>query len=89
MTLKLVTDSNIVELDTPNYGDVPACLRRLADEIEADTHGDIFRAVVCLQVEDGSLGISKLGENCSAYELMGLFIAAMLRVFADDAISDE
>lgn len=88
MTLKLVSDSNVVDLDTPNYGDVPACLRRMADEIEADIHGDIFRAVMVLQTEDGALAISKLGECCSAYELMGLFEAAKLRVFADDAIDE-
>jgi hypothetical protein len=88
VTLKLVHDANVVPLDTPNYGDVPGCLRRLAEEIEADTHGDIFRAVMVLQTDCG-IAISRLGECCTAYELMGLFEAAKLRVFADDAIPDE
>jgi hypothetical protein len=88
MTLKLVHDSNVVELDTPNYGDVPACLRRLADEIEQAIHADVFRAVVVLQTDE-ALSLATLGESSSAYELMGLFEAAKLRVFADDAIDDE
>jgi hypothetical protein len=53
VTLQLVHDANVVALDTPNYGDVPGCLRRLAEEIEADTHGDIFRAVMVLQTDAG------------------------------------
>lgn len=88
MSLKLVHDSNVVSFDGPNYGDVPGCLRRLADEIEAGIHGELFRAVLILQAEE-SLALAKLGEATTPYELMGLFEAAKLRVFADDAIPDD
>jgi hypothetical protein len=87
MTLKLVHDSNVVELDTPNYGDIPGCLRRLADEIEQGVFGDVYRLIGLLEAD--GLAILRLGEITSAYELMGLFEAAKLRVFADDAIADE
>jgi hypothetical protein len=40
-------------------------------------------------VTGAGLSIHVKGENCSSYELMGLFEAAKLSVFADDAIPDE
>jgi hypothetical protein len=42
-----------------------------------------------LIVYDGTLSIHISGESCSPYELMGLFEAAKLRVFADDCTGDE
>jgi hypothetical protein len=62
MTLKLVADSTVVPLDVPNYADVPSCLRRLADEIEAGTHGDVFRTIALIEREHG-LGIIRLGRD--------------------------
>jgi hypothetical protein len=78
----------VVELDTPNFGDVPACLRRLADEIEQGAHGEVYRLVGIIE-NDVGIAITRLGEITSAYELMGFFEAAKLRVFADDAIDGE
>jgi hypothetical protein len=43
--------------------------------------------VFVLVTEDG-LSIHVKGENCSPYELMGIFESAKLRVFAEDAIED-
>lgn len=86
MTLKLVSD-NTVELPVVSVSDVPANLRLLADTIE---RGDIggLRSCIFVMVLDTGLSIHVKGENCSSYELMGLFEAAKLRVFADDAIED-
>jgi hypothetical protein len=86
MTLKLVSD-NTVELPIINVADIPANLRLLADTIERGDAGEI-RSCVFVLVTDGGLSIHVKGENCSSYELMGLFEAAKLRVFADDAIED-
>lgn len=88
MSVKLVADNTVVPLDVPNYADVPSCLRRLADEVEAGTHGDVFRTIALIEREDG-IAIVRLGEITTAYELMGLFEAAKLRVFAEDFIEDE
>jgi hypothetical protein len=87
MTLKLVADNTVSELPIVNVGDVSANLRLLADTIE---RGDVtdLRSCIHILVTDGGLQIHVSGENCSSYELMGLFEAAKLRVFAEDAIED-
>jgi hypothetical protein len=86
MTLKLVSD-NTVELPIVNVADVAANLRLLADTIERGDLTDV-RTCIFVLVTDEGLSIHVKGENCSPYELMGLFEAAKLRVFADDAIED-
>jgi len=85
MTLKLV--SNVEELGVYNFQDIADCARRFADQLEAGEQGDPFRVVIVTQSDIG-IGIGVWGENTSPYELMGLFEAAKLRVFADDAIED-
>ena len=87
MTLKLVSD-NTVELPIINVADIPANLRLLADSIE---RGDVegVRSCIFVMVRDDGLSIHVKGENCSSYELMGLFESAKLRVFADDLIDGE
>lgn len=87
MTLKLVSD-NVTELPVGNLMDIGGMARRYADDIDRGEYGDVERAVVITQLSDGSLNIMGWGENTNAYELMGLFEAAKLRVFADDAIED-
>lgn len=84
--LKLVAD-NTVELPIVNVSDVPANLRLLADTIERGDVADL-RSCIFVMVTDCGLSIYVKGENCSPYELMGLFEAAKLRVFADGAIED-
>jgi hypothetical protein len=88
VTLKLVSD-NTVELPVGNLMDIGGMARRFADDAEAGDHGDILRTVVVVQNEDGALRILGWGENTSSFELMGLFEAAKLRVFADDLIHDD
>jgi hypothetical protein len=85
MTLRLV--ENVSELPITNIADIPANLRLLADTIEDGADPDL-RSCIFIMVRDNSLTIHVKGEDCSAYELMGLFEAAKLRVFADDIIED-
>jgi hypothetical protein len=88
VTLKLVADNTVTELPIVNVADIAANLRLLADTIE---RGDLtnLRSCVFVLVTDDGLSIHVKGENCSSYELMGLFEAAKLRVFADGEIDDE
>jgi hypothetical protein len=86
VTLKLV--SNIAELPVTNYADIAAMARKFADELEAGEHGTLHRAVLICQADDTSLSIHGWGESTSAYEMMGLFEAAKLNVFADQLVDD-
>jgi hypothetical protein len=86
MSLKLISD-NTVELPVCDVRDIPANLRLLADTVERGDAGSITSCIF-LVVRDDGLAIYVKGETCSAYELMGLFEAAKLRVFADDVIED-
>jgi hypothetical protein len=87
MTLKLVSD-NVSELPVGNLMDIGGMARRFADDLEAGHYGDVLRTVTIVEC-DGGIILLGWGENTSSYELMGLFEAAKLRVFADDAIADE
>jgi hypothetical protein len=87
MALKLVSD-NTVELPVGNLMDIGGMARRFADDIDAGEYGEVVRTIALIETPTG-LVILGWGENTSAYELMGLFEAAKLRVFADDAIDDE
>ena len=89
MTLKLVHDSNVEELPIGNLMDIAGMARRFADDLDSGSHGEVFRTVVLIQREDNSLAIFGWGENTSAMELMGLFEAAKLRVFAEDFVQDD
>lgn len=86
MTLKLVSD-NTVELPVGNLMDISGMARRFADGLDKGEFGDVIRTVCIIETECG-LTLLGWGENTSAYELMGLFEAAKLRVFADDAIDE-
>lgn len=86
MTLRIVAD-NTVELPVANVRDIPAMLRAYADDIDSGMFGELT-SVITVAVSPDGIAIAWYGENCSAYELMGLFEAAKLRVFADDAIED-
>lgn len=86
MTLKLVAD-NTVELPVGNLMDIAGMARRFADQLDASEYGDVIRTVCIVETTQG-LTLLGWGENTSAYELMGIFEAAKLRVFADDMIED-
>ena len=88
MSLKLVHDATNVEtIPVGNLMDMPGMLRRMADQVEAGEHGDLV-SIISLVVRADGMTIHSHGEAISHYELMGLFEAAKLRVFADDAIDD-
>src|SRR5690348_5464605 len=86
MSLKLISD-NTVELPVGNVRDIAGMLRLLADDVEAGVHGELT-SLVTIAVQADGIALAWYGENCSHYELMGLFEAAKLRVFADDVIED-
>lgn len=85
MTLRLVVEND--EPGTADYGDIPAMLRQYAAEIETGQYGEVFRAVMVMELTDGIATLG-CGEDPTPYELMGLFEAAKLRVFADDLTDD-
>jgi hypothetical protein len=84
--LRLAVD-NVTELPVGNLMDIPGELRALGDAIEAGEHECV--SAIILTVRRGGISIFVRGQNCSAYELMGLFEAAKLRVFADDTVDDD
>ena len=81
MTLRLVSDN--ADPTGPDYANIVAMLRQYANEIEAGQYGEPIRAIMVMQLEDELLTLG-CGEEPTAYELMGMFEAAKLRVFADD-----
>jgi hypothetical protein len=80
MTLKLVA----VEGEAIPDATIADELQEFTDNLEPDAVGVISVVVLA----DNTLRIAWFGENYSSYELMGLFEAAKLRVFADDVIED-
>jgi hypothetical protein len=85
--VKLVVD-NVTELPVGNLMDIAGMARRFANGVDDGDWLDIHRAVVVVQGEDGTLSILGWGENTSSFELMGIFEAAKLQVFADH-VSDD
>ena len=83
-----VDNTNVVHMPVANVGDLPQMLRLLADDLAASAHGDVI-SVVSIVVRPDGLSIFGFGDNCSAYEMMGMFEAAKLRVFADDMVEDD
>jgi hypothetical protein len=79
--------NNVEALPIVNVADIAANLRLLADSIDKGEQGEM-RSCVFVIVYGSGLAIHVKGENCSPYELMGLFEAAKLRVFADDAVDE-
>jgi hypothetical protein len=87
MTLRIVSD-NTVELPVYNFQDIADCARRFADQLEAGKQGEPIRAVLIAQTDNG-MAISVWGERAEHIEMMGIFEAAKLRVFADTMIEDD
>ena len=83
-----VDNSNVMLLPIGNLMDIASMARRFADAVEAGEYAKPTRAIIIVERPDG-LSILSWGEGTSAYELMGLFEAAKLRVFADDVLGDE
>lgn len=88
MKLVVDNDSNVEEFPSGNLQDVAGMARRFADGVDDGDWFDIHRAVVVVQGEDGTLTLLGWGENTTSFELMGIFEAAKLQVFADH-VSDD
>ena len=86
MSIKLAVD-NVTQIPCSNLRDVSAMARKFADDIDAGEYGEVDR-VICIAENETGISIFGWGIGTSAYELMGLFEAAKLRVFADDMIDD-
>lgn len=88
MMLKLVHDADTADTITlRSLSNIPSMARGFADDLEAGEWGDVTRAIVLVENEDGIV-ILGWGDGCTAYELMGLFEAAKLKAFADDFCGD-
>ena len=83
-----VDNGNVTPIGTGNLMDIPGMARRFADQVESGGYPNTTRAIVIIERDDG-LSILSWGEATTAYELMGLFEASKLRVFADDLVDDE
>lgn len=65
-------DLTLVEKLYPhNYRDIPAMLRRLADDVEHGDFGELDRVAVVIESEDGSPSVRSSG-NCELLETLGL-----------------
>ena len=87
MTIKLAVD-NVTPIPCSNLRDVAAMARKFADDLDAGQYGEVNRVVVIAENGDG-ISIFGWGVATTAYELMGLFEASKLRVFADDLVDDD
>lgn len=86
--MKLVIDNDTVAtLPIGNLMDIGGMARRFADQLDAGEYGEVVRTLTVVETDTG-LVILGWGENVTAYEMMGIFEAAKLRVFADDVIED-
>jgi hypothetical protein len=87
--VKLVVDNeNISELPVGNLMDVADMARRFAKHIDNGEWDCMVRCVVVVETEAG-MTIIPWGESSSPFELMGMFEAAKLRVFADTMVDDD
>ena len=86
--IELAVDNTVVTLPVGNLSDIAGMARRFADQIEAGEYSGPTRAIVIVDRDDG-LTVLSWGQGLSAYELMGIFEAAKLNVFAEDLADDE
>lgn len=87
--LRIVSDNtNVEHLPIRNLADIAGMARGFADDVDIDRWGKVDR-VICLVENEKGIHILGWGENTTAYELMGMFEAAKLRVFAEDMTGDE
>lgn len=87
--MKLVVDnSNVETIPVGNLLDVSGMARGFADEVDDGQHGQVNRVILIVEHEDGIKLLGWGERDCTPYELMGLFEAAKLRVFADDFVED-
>jgi hypothetical protein len=85
--LAIDNESNVAPLPVYNVMDLGAMSRELGELFDEDAFGNVS-SVVTLIVTDEGLRIKCSGENPSGYQLMGIFEAAKLQIFADNAFDD-
>ena len=86
--LRIVSDNtNVEHLPIRNLSDIAGMARGFADDVDAGQWGQVDR-VICLLENENGISILGWGDNTTAYELMGMFEAAKLRVFAEDITGD-
>jgi hypothetical protein len=85
--MKLVVD-NTIELNIYNFQDIAACVRRFADQLEAGDIGQPTRLILVVDRPDG-IAVTTLGENATAFEIMGLLEAAKIRAYEANIIGED
>ena len=87
--MKLVIDNeNVSHLPIRNLVDIAGMARGFGEDIDAGRWGTVDR-VICLVENEEGIRILGWGNNTTAYELMGMFEAAKLKVFAEDFCGDD
>jgi hypothetical protein len=87
--MKLIVDNtNVEQLPIRNLADIAGMARGFGDDMDAGRWGTVDRVICLVENEDG-IRILGWGNNTTAYELMGMFEAAKLKVFAEDFCGDE
>ena len=79
----IVDNTKVSALPIGNLMDIADMSRRFADEVNDGEYGEVRRAIVVVQGEDGALTIIGWGDSSSPFELMGICEAAKLQAFAD------
>jgi hypothetical protein len=86
--MKLVYDADHIE--NPEeiiYASVSDELRQLAAAIDRGEWGEVVSGVILIENANGIHTVG-IGEQATAYEMMGMFEAAKLKVFAEDFCED-
>lgn len=81
--MKLAVDNTIAELPVRNLMDIAAMARGFAEDLEKAEYGEVTRALVIVDSEDG-LRILGWGESVSMYEAIGILEAAKLTSYASN-----
>lgn len=68
---------SVVEALPPRVGDIPAMLRKLADEIEAGEHPELTAVHAVLDHDDCQLQIRMFGRMSGPYDSIGAFQTAI------------
>lgn len=80
----------VVEIGTPNFTDIPAMLRRTADDIESGRIARPRAVVMILDNEDGSIDLEGLGfPPTDVRALVGLIEMAKMRVALRDDMEGD
>ena len=83
-----VDNTNVEHLPPRGLQDIGDLARGLGDEFDEGKWADVSAVVTIVVTADGMV-VLPWGEAVNGYELMGIFEAAKLRVFADDMVDDD